>query len=119
MLGGDWTARADLHHEHGMGGRGVLVDCPPTAGTKPPRAMIQRKGRPMLKSILCALAFAVGSITATAEAATPQEQAACRSDAMKFCSDHIGKPTEMSACLRDNKQSLSEPCRKVIEAHGG
>jgi hypothetical protein len=55
----------------------------------------------------------------TAQAATKQEQAACRSDAMKFCSDHIGKPSEMNACLRDNKQSLSQACREVVEAHGG
>jgi hypothetical protein len=25
----------------------------------------------------------------------------------------------LNACLRDNKAKLSEPCRKVVEAHGG
>ena len=36
-----------------------------------------------------------------------------------FESDHIGKPPQMNACLRDNKTKLSEPCRKAVEAHGG
>jgi hypothetical protein len=53
------------------------------------------------------------------KAPSPQEQMACRSDAGKFCADHIGKPPQMNACLRDNKAKLSEPCRKVVEAHGG
>jgi hypothetical protein len=74
----------------------------------------------MLKSTIFAVALvAAGVAAATAEAATKQEQAACRSDAMQYCSDAIGKPTEMSACLEKNKQSLSEACRKVVEAHGG
>ena len=50
---------------------------------------------------------------------SPQEQMACRSDAGKFCADHIGKPPQMNACLRDNKAKLSDGCRKVVEAHGG
>jgi hypothetical protein len=43
----------------------------------------------------------------------------CRSDAGKFCAEHIGKPLQMNACLRGNKTKLSETCRKVVEAHGG
>jgi Cysteine rich repeat len=50
---------------------------------------------------------------------SPQEQMACRSDAGKFCADHIGKPPQMNACLRDNKAKLSDACRKVVESHGG
>ncbi|WP_284271310.1 cysteine rich repeat-containing protein [Bradyrhizobium iriomotense] len=50
---------------------------------------------------------------------TPQEQMACRGDASKFCAEHIGKPPQMNACLRDNKAKLSDACRKVIESHGG
>jgi hypothetical protein len=74
----------------------------------------------MIRSVIFALALAgVSAAAATAEAATKQEQAACRADAMKFCSDHVGKPSEMNACLRDNKQSLSQACREVVEARGG
>jgi hypothetical protein len=50
---------------------------------------------------------------------SPQEQMACRSDAGKFCADHIGKPPQMNVCLRDNKAKLSDACRKVVESHGG
>ncbi|MFZ4531923.1 MAG: cysteine rich repeat-containing protein [Alsobacter sp.] len=50
---------------------------------------------------------------------TPQEQAACRSDAMKLCASFVGRPPEMNACLRANKSQLSDACRKVVEAHGG
>lgn len=74
----------------------------------------------MIRSAIFVLALAVaGAATAAAQAVTKQEQAACRSDAVKFCSDHVGKPSEMNACLRDNKESLSQACRAVVEAHGG
>jgi hypothetical protein len=43
----------------------------------------------------------------------------CRSDAGKFCAEHIGKPPQMNACLRANKAKLSDGCRKVVESHGG
>jgi hypothetical protein len=74
----------------------------------------------MIKSVTFALGLAaVCAATVAADAATKAEQAACRSDAMKFCSEHIGKPDEMGACLRDHKDNLSEACREVVEAHGG
>jgi hypothetical protein len=50
---------------------------------------------------------------------TLQEQMACRGDAGKYCAEHAGKPPQMNACLKANKQKLSEPCRKVVEARGG
>ena len=43
---------------------------------------------------------------------------ACRSDAESLCSQFVGKPPQMQACLRDNKAKLSTSCRKVVEAHG-
>ena len=44
---------------------------------------------------------------------------ACRSDAGKFCAEHIGKPPQMNACLKANKAKLSDACRKVVESRGG
>ena len=44
---------------------------------------------------------------------------ACRSDAGKFCAEHIGKPPQMNACLKANKANLSDGCRKVVESRGG
>lgn len=75
----------------------------------------------MMKPVLLALAWAVaGSTAAFAQSApTREEQLACRSDAQKLCSAHIGKPQPMNACLRENKARLSDGCRKVVEARGG
>lgn len=71
-------------------------------------------------SVLAALLLAAAIPPAAAQSGpTPQEQMACRSDASKFCAEHIGKPPQMNACLRENKSKLSDSCRKVVESHGG
>ncbi|MGL3105070.1 MULTISPECIES: hypothetical protein [unclassified Bradyrhizobium] len=71
-------------------------------------------------SVLAALLLAATAMSAAAQSGpTPQEQMACRGDASKFCAEHIGKPPEMNACLRQNKTKLSDSCRKVVESHGG
>jgi hypothetical protein len=62
---------------------------------------------------------AAGSPGSAQSGPTAQEQMACRSDAGKYCAEHIGKPPQMNACLRENKAKLSEACRKVVESHGG
>jgi Cysteine rich repeat len=86
----------------------------------------RRKGDPMTKSIqLKSLALAVVlvmtgiSSSFAASAPTMQEKMACRSDAQTFCSQFIGKPGEMLACLHDNKTRISPSCRQVVDAHGG
>jgi hypothetical protein len=71
-------------------------------------------------SVIAALLLASTILPASAQSGpSPQEQMACRGDASKFCADHIGKPPQMNACLRENKAKLSEPCRKVVESRGG
>jgi hypothetical protein len=65
------------------------------------------------------LSLAAGSLAQAQSGPTPQEQMACRSDAGNFCAEHIGKPPQMNACLRANKEKLSDGCRKVVESHGG
>jgi hypothetical protein len=71
-------------------------------------------------SVFSAMLLAVATLPAKAQSGpTPQEQMACRGDAGKFCAEHIGKPPQMNACLRENKAKLSDSCRKVVEAHGG
>ena len=74
-----------------------------------------------VKSLAISLALVIaGMSTASAQSGpTPQEKMACRSDAEALCAEHIGKPAEMNACLRENKAKLSEACRKVVESHGG
>jgi hypothetical protein len=74
----------------------------------------------MKASVLAALLLAAAALPASAQSGpTPQEQMACRSDAGKFCAEHVGKPPQMNACLRENKAKLSDSCRKVVESHGG
>ena len=74
-----------------------------------------------VKSLSVSLALLMAGISQAAAqfGPTPQEKMACRSDAQTLCSEHIGKPTEMNACLRENKEKLSAPCRKVVDDHGG
>jgi hypothetical protein len=74
----------------------------------------------MKTSVLAVLLLATTILPTSAQSGpTPQEQMACRSDAGKFCAEHIGKPPQMNACLRENKAKLSDACRKVVESHGG
>lgn len=74
----------------------------------------------MKTSVLAALLLAAAILPAAAQSGpTLQEQMACRGDASKFCAEHVGKPPQMNACLRDNKAKLSDACRKVVESHGG
>jgi hypothetical protein len=81
------------------------------------------KGDPMKKSVTvyASLALLIAGISqATAQSGpSPQEKMACRSDAQTLCAEHIGKPPQMNACLRENKQKLSSACRQVVEARGG
>jgi hypothetical protein len=78
----------------------------------------------MMKSIhvvaaALVMSLAAGSLAQAQSGPTAQEQMACRSDAGKFCAEHIGKPPQMNACLKANKANLSEACRKVVESRGG
>ena len=75
----------------------------------------------MNKSIFVALVLlTAGGASAGAQSGpSPQEQMACRSDAGKFCAEHVGKPPQMNACLKANKAKLSDGCRKVVESRGG
>jgi hypothetical protein len=75
----------------------------------------------MKKSVYVSLVLlmAAGSSAMAQSGSSQEERMACRSDATRLCAEHVGKPPEMNACLRDNKAKLSEPCRKVVEAHGG
>ena len=75
----------------------------------------------MKKSVYVSLVLliAAGSSATAQSGPTPQEQMACRSDASAFCAEHIGKPPQMNACLRESKAKLTTSCRKVVEARGG
>jgi Cysteine rich repeat len=65
------------------------------------------------------LPLVTGSLAFAQSGPSVQEQMACRSDAGKFCAEHVGKPPQMNACLKANKANLSDACRKVVESRGG
>ena len=46
---------------------------------------------------------------------TPQQRTACRPDVVKFCKGKGEDPGVLLTCLEDNKDKISEKCRKVIE----
>lgn len=73
----------------------------------------------MNRLLIAAIALAAFAQGASAQAPSREEQAACRSDATRYCASHIGKPTEMRACMVANKSKLSEACKAVIESRGG
>ena len=72
-----------------------------------------------IQATVLVLSLATGSLAHAQSGPSPQEQIACRSDAGKLCSEHIGKPPQMNACLKANKEKLSDGCRKVVESRGG
>jgi hypothetical protein len=50
---------------------------------------------------------------------TPEQRAACTSDAFKLCSSYIPDATMVETCLRQNKSGLSSACRSVFEQGTG
>jgi hypothetical protein len=60
----------------------------------------------VLVSAPLSLAFAQG---------TPQQRAACRPDVVKFCKGKGEDPGVLLGCLEENKDKISDKCRKVIE----
>ena len=47
---------------------------------------------------------------------TPQEQAACRRDASRFCRQQMADSVQQ--CLQQNRARLSHSCQKVFQSHG-
>jgi hypothetical protein len=64
--------------------------------------------------------LALHTTSASAQQGTPQEQQACRRDAIKFCREESASNDtfRVLACLKDNRAKISKPCQKVLESHG-
>lgn len=73
----------------------------------------------MKTHILAVACLAASVVAASAQSPSREEQAACRADAQKHCSQHIGKPADMRACMLSNKDKLSVACKAVVENRGG
>jgi cysteine rich repeat protein len=50
---------------------------------------------------------------------TPAQRAACRPDVGKFCKGKGEDPGVLLQCLEDNKDKISERCRKVLVEMNG
>ncbi|EHQ99998.1 hypothetical protein [Bradyrhizobium sp. WSM471] len=61
------------------------------------------------------LAALVTAAFAQEERGTPEQRAACTSDAFRLCASYIPNATNVEACLRQRKPDLSEACRAVFE----
>lgn len=58
------------------------------------------------------LAFAAATLPALA--VTPDERAACTPDVMRLCASHVPDAGAITACLRQQRASLSTACRGVM-----
>lgn len=50
---------------------------------------------------------------------TPEQRAACTSDAFRLCTSYIPDATKVETCLRQSKSGLSTACRSVLEQGTG
>jgi hypothetical protein len=49
---------------------------------------------------------------------TPQEQAACHPDVMKFCRESVPDTMRVLACLQARRDRISKACQGVLRNHG-
>ena len=61
--------------------------------------------------------LATAPLSVASAQGTPQQRAACRPDVVKFCKGKGDDPGVLLTCLEDNKDKISEKCRKVIAAN--
>jgi Cysteine rich repeat len=73
---------------------------------------------PRIAMITLALILSATATGAFAQSGTPQEQAACRHDATRFCRAVLKDESRVSACLEAHKDQLSRRCREVLRSHG-
>ena len=69
----------------------------------------------MLLRLSVIAVLAASSLAPAFAQGTPQQRAACRPDVTKFCKGKGDDPGVLLSCLEDNKDKISEKCRKVID----
>jgi hypothetical protein len=62
---------------------------------------------------LCLALFSTG--LAAAEPGTPAQRKTCTPDAYRLCAGEMPNVTPIIACLRRQKENLSETCKAVLE----
>jgi hypothetical protein len=66
--------------------------------------------------LLAAIAFALGLLTSSAYAYTPDQQQMCSGDAMRLCGEYIPDVDRITACMIRKYSQLSSGCQAVFEA---
>jgi hypothetical protein len=79
--------------------------------------MISKTTRPCT-AVVAALLYAT-TASAQENHGTPEQGAACTSDAFRLCSSYILDATKVETCLRQNKSDLSNACRSLFEQGTG
>ena len=49
---------------------------------------------------------------------TPEDQRACRLDAVRLCKDYMGNDDEVLRCFQAKRPQLSPPCAAVLVKYG-
>ena len=49
---------------------------------------------------------------------TPEDQRACRPDAVRLCKDYMGNDDHVLRCFQANRPQLSPPCAAVLVKYG-
>ena len=71
----------------------------------------------MLKLSVAVAAVAIGfSTTAFAQNPTAAQRTACKGDYDKYCTGTIPGGGRIVACLNKQRDSLSDACKKVVDA---
>ena len=65
---------------------------------------------------LAATVFALGLLTGSAYAYTPEQQQMCSGDAMRLCGEYIPDVDRITACMIRKYSQLSEGCQAVFDA---
>jgi hypothetical protein len=71
-------------------------------------------GRVALAAVAGGLAVLAIQTPAVAQGGTPQERAACMTDAMTYCASAIPDEGRIEACLRRQEARISTACRTVL-----
>lgn len=68
----------------------------------------------MKQALFLALALAASSALATGSAVAEDARTACRADAQKLCASAIGNRDQVVACLKANKDKISDACKQAV-----
>ena len=66
--------------------------------------------------LLAATTLALGLLTGSANAYTPEQQQMCSGDAMRLCGEYIPDVDRITACMIRKYSQLSSGCQAVFDA---